>query len=448
MRFQASRFRCVSTFNNGVPVQVQVLAGTNVSASRLRTLAGFVDDRWRLNRRLTLSLGMRLDRYQPGLPEQQGPAGQTFTAVDPLLTFRNWGPRVGATVDLSGDGKTVLKLHYGTFWIYPGPFFATAFNPNPPGWSQSYLWTSDANGNGRWDPGEEGRLTAVSGGSASTQVDSGLKNTYVDQTTAYLEREVARDFGVRTGVVLNGRRQPYGTVDISRPLGGYSVPLEIVDPGPDGRAGSADDGNALTVYNLAPGYVGLRPVNVTTNLPYGDSAYDTWEITATKRQTGRWSLLASFTQTWSREAALGPGSDFSPNALLNSVDRQARFTNWQAKVNGTLSLPWGVRLVPLVRHQSGVPFARTFVRTLNYGNATLKAEPTSANRTPNITLADLRTEKALLVGRARTIGFVDVYNIFNTNAVQTLTTSSGGSWLRPTVITGPRIVRIGARLEW
>jgi hypothetical protein len=46
------------------------------------------------------------------------------------------------------------------------------------------------------------------------------------------------------------------------------------------------------------------------------------------------------------------------------------------------------------------------------------------------------------------MGFVDVYNLFNTNAVQTLTTTSGPAFLRPTVITGPRIARIGARLEW
>ena len=86
---------CVSTLNNGVPTQVQILLGPNVSKNDLTTAAGFVDDTWRLNRRVTLSLGMRLDRYQPILPAQEGPAGQTFAAIDPVLTFNNWGPRVG-----------------------------------------------------------------------------------------------------------------------------------------------------------------------------------------------------------------------------------------------------------------------------------------------------------------------------------------------------------------
>ena len=43
----------------------------------------------------------------------------------------------------------------------------------------------------------------------------------------------------------------------------------------------------------------------------------------------------------------------------------------------------------------------------------------AANRTPNITLFDMRTEKAFHVKDVRVMGFVDVYNILNTNAAQT-----------------------------
>ena len=160
------------------------------------------------------------------------------------------------------------------------------------------------------------------------------------------------------------------------------MPVTVIDPGPDGRAGSADDGGTLTAYNLTAEALGTPPVNLTTNLPDSDSEYYTWEITATKRQSARWSLLASFTHTWNHEAALGTGNDFTPNALINAAGSQDRFTTWQAKLNGTMSLPRGFRVVPVVRHQSGQPFARTFVRTLNYGNATIKAEPIAANRTP------------------------------------------------------------------
>ena len=439
---------CVSTLNNGAPAQVQLRLAPNVSKNALITAAGFVDDAWRLNGRVTLSLGMRLDRYQPILPEQEGPAGQTFTAIDPVVTFDNWAPRVGMSADLTGDGKTVLKLHYGQFWVYPGTNFTSAFNPNPSGWSQTYAWTNDANANGRWDPGEEGRLIAVSGGSASTRLDPNIANTYVRQASAYLEREVATDVGVRTGMVVNARRQPYGTINVSRPLGAYSVPIAVVDTGPDGRVPSSDDGGTVTAFSLTPESLGASPVNLTTNLPDSNSEYYTWEITATRRQHAGWSLLASFTETWSHEAALGTGNDFTPNALINTAGSQDHFRTWQAKLNGTINLRWGFLIVPVVRHQSGTPFARTFVQTLNYGSATIKAEPIAANRTPDITLVDVRAEKTFRINSVRVMGFFDVYNIFNTNAAQTLTTTSGGSWLRPTAITAPRVLRLGARLQW
>ena len=443
-----SACNCVSTLTNGVPAQVQILLGTNASSNELLTSAGYVDDTWRIRRRVTLSLGMRLDRYQPGLPEQEGPARQTFTAIDPVLTFNNWGPRVGVSADLTGDSKTVVKVHYGRFWLYPGAVFTAAFNPNPSGWSRTYLWTNDANGNGRWDPGEEGALSSVSGGSTSTRLDPGIVNTHVHQATAYIEREVATGFAVRTGVVVNAKRKPYGTINVSFPLSAYAVPITVVDPGPDGQRGSADDGATVIAYGLAPEFLGVPPVNLTTNLPDSDSDYYTWEITATKRPSTRWSLLASFTKTWNREAAMGTGNDFTPNALINATGSQLRFTTWQAKLHATMNLPLDLRVIPVVRSQSGLPFARTFVRPLNYGNATIRTEPIAANRTPTIALLDLRTEKAFSIAGARVKGFFDLYNVFNTNAEQTLTVSSGTSWLRPTAITGPRILRIGARLEW
>ncbi len=439
---------CVSTLNNGVPAQVQLVLGSNVSSSHLVTSAGFADDTWRISRRITLSLGVRLDRYQPVLPEQQGPDGQVFAAVDPVLTFRNWGPRLGASIDLTGGGTTVLKLHYGQFWLYPGAVFTSAFNPNPFGWSRTYLWTSDANGNGHWDHGEQGPLLSVAGGSASSRLDADIVNTHVRQTTAYLERELAPDFAVRTGVVLNARRDPYGTINANRPLSAYAAPVAVVDPGPDGRLGSGDDGGTATAFNLTPEALSLPPVNVTTNLPDSSSDYYTWEISATRRHSRRWSLLASVTRTWHREPALGTGSDFTPNALINATGSRLHFTTWQAKLQGAFSVPGGVRALPLIRAQSGTPFARTFVRSLNYGNAIIKAERADANRTPDILLADLRTEKAFSLGRARVVGFVDLYNMFNTNAEQTLTASSGAAWLRPTAITGPRTVRVGTRLDW
>ena len=60
---------------------------------------------------------------------------------------------------------------------------------------------------------------------------------------------------------------------------------------------------------------------------------------------------------------------------------------------------------------------------------------------PDAELSDGAAEKA-------SKGFFDVYNIFNSNANQAMTTSSGASWLRPTAITPPRIARLGIKFRF
>ena len=61
---------CVSVFNNNVPSQVVPLP---VAGRCRRPVSGlstaYANDSWQVNSRLTLNLGMRLDRYQPFLPD-------------------------------------------------------------------------------------------------------------------------------------------------------------------------------------------------------------------------------------------------------------------------------------------------------------------------------------------------------------------------------------------
>ncbi len=440
----------VSIFNNGVPTQVRIFLAPNVSENALWTHGAYVTDTWQATRQLTLTLGLRYDRQQPFLPAQQGPTGERFAAVDRVLVWHNWGPRLGGSYDLSGRGKTVVKAHYGQYWLYPASDFATDVNPNPPLWTRTYTW-SDLNRNGVWDPGEEGRLLAVSGGRAATTLDPALENTLVRQVTAYVEREVGPNVGVRSGFVWNGRRQVRAQVNVNRPLDAYSVPVPIRDPGPDGRLGTDDDGATLTAFNLSAAALALPVVNITTNLPAeADSDYYTWEVTATKRETGRWSLLASFAYTWSHESNLSGGASFTPNAFINTDEGRRKFTTWQGKLHATLHLRGDLRVMPVFRHQSGRPFGRTFVQTLNWGNATILAEPFNARRTDHINVVDVRVEKGLRLGGGalRLAGFLDIYNVFNANADQEVAVASGASFLRPTAITPPRIARLGVRVDW
>ncbi|MCC7177344.1 MAG: TonB-dependent receptor [Acidobacteria bacterium] len=439
--------QALSVLNNGVPTQVDIYQPGSESMNGLWTYSVYLNDTWRVNRRLTINAGLRFDRHSAYHPEQQGPAGQRFDRVDDIVSFNNWGPRLAVSYDVTGDAKTVAKASFGTFWLYPAADLASGLNANATMWWQRYAW-SDPNGNGYYDLGEEGRLLAVNGGRASQVFDPDLENTYVRQFTTYVEREIGNNFGVRTGFVWNGRRQVRGQINVNRPLDAYTVPVTFRDPGPDGRFNTADDGASLTGYNLSAEALALPVVNITTVLPGADSNYYTWEITATKRETSMWSMQASFAQTWSRETALGAGAGFTPNAFINADDEKLKSTTWQGKLLATLRLAKGFRLTPTLRHQSGTPFGRVFSQSFNWGVATIRAEPINAQRSPNLTVLDIRSEKGFDTRLGRLTGFFDVYNIFNTNAEQQITTTSGSSYLRPIAITPPRIARVGVKFVW
>ncbi len=69
----------------------------------------YVQDKWRVNNRLTLNLGLRTERegvpsFTPGLP------GISFDFQDKMA------PRIGGAFDLFGDGKTKISGFYG--WFY------------------------------------------------------------------------------------------------------------------------------------------------------------------------------------------------------------------------------------------------------------------------------------------------------------------------------------------
>ena len=189
-------------------------------------------------------------------------------------------------------------------------------------------------------------------------------------------------------------------------------------------------------------------MNITTNLGGADSDYYNWELTATRRETTFWSMQASFAHTWRQETALSAGAGYTPNAFINTDDERLVSTTWQAKLLATLKFRGDFRVTPTIRHQAGNPFGRVFTQTFNWGNATVRAEPIDAQRMPNVNVFDIRTEKAFRAGPGRITGFFDVYNIFNTNAEQDLTTTSGSSWLRPIAITPPRIARVGVKFVW
>ena len=107
----------------------------------------------------------------------------------------------------------------------------------------------------------------------------------------------------------------------------------------------------------------------------------------------------------------------NPNDTINTDNGRYVFGLWTAKINGSYDAPWGIRLTPAFRMQQGQPYARTFQATMNYGAQRFLAEPFGSQQQDNIYLFDVRVEKNFKLGGSRSIaGFIDGYNLTNTNA--------------------------------
>jgi len=466
-RFAGSYNNSLQILRSGAASEVMLFEPA-ASENGLYVLGSYVQDNWKVNTRLTLNLGLRFDYYRNFLPEQTHEAFSytttpiVFPAVSNMNTWNLPAPRLGVTYALTADGKTVLKGNYGKYWWNPGAQMSQDNNPNPEVWFRRYAW-NDLNNDKIYQPGEEGRLTSSAGGVATQVIDPNLKDSYTTEFAGWIEREVIADFGVRTGVVWRGERNLVvggggTTYNINRPFSAYTVPVQVKDPGPDALVNTADDGQFYTMYNLSPEALALPIVNTYTNIDGAESEYTTFELTGTKRMSHGWSAMLSFSKTWS--AAQNNtffGTGFRQNALVVSpadlinteADGQIKYTDWSLKLNGTWNGPWDLKISPMLRFQAGQNWGRTFQATMNYGTVRIAAEPLDTNRQRDIAVTDIRVEKQFGLGSGIKVGpFLDVYNIFNTNAEQNITWASGSSFLRPTAIVPPRVGRIGAKVTW
>ena len=114
----------------------------------------FAQDDWRVNKRLTLNLGLRWD-YLTAPTEAFG-RQSNFNIVtgaidvasgggDPLVqnNWHDFGPRAGFAYDLTGNGKTVVRGGYGIFYFLDRGGISNQLAQNPPFSGESQYNFSD-----------------------------------------------------------------------------------------------------------------------------------------------------------------------------------------------------------------------------------------------------------------------------------------------------------------
>ena len=411
----------------------------------------FITDTWSVGR-MTVNGGVRWDRYHGWLPEQNqlgatvGPvvvAAKSFAETD-LFTWNQIAPRIGVTFDLTGDGKTVLKGNYGLYWHNPGVGVSSDVNPNSGTKSATYGW-SDINGDRRYQAGEQTALQSASLEGA-VGLDPNIKAPYTHEASGWIERQLSDTIGVRAGYVYKAEEDLISLYIPTRGLdvfGRSGVPFTFVDIGVDGVRGTADD-RPLSYVGLPSANAGsLFPTTqVAMNLPQF-ARYKTIETSLNKRYGSKWSASLGGAYTWMTDFPNG----FPQNPNQPGVEDR---TVWNFKASGSYDAPFGIRLSPVLRHQSGSNYARTtsiaYPTGITGSGTTVYLEPMNANREDNVWVFDVRGEKTInFNARMRARLFVDFFNLTNSYASETISRATGLGYQRPAAILAPRTARVGVR---
>jgi hypothetical protein len=419
-------------------------------------------------KRLTVTGGVRWERLEGYLPEQSSPPSQYFPDLPrqfaeqrDVILWHTAGPRISAAYDVGGNGRTAIKGAAGRYYyiISTGGPLDTA-NPNA-NYSQQFAW-NDGNGDRRFQFGEQTGNPVISQANLATiSFDPDYRRPYTDEFTVGLDRELVP--ALRFSVNYTYRREKYPQAT-ENPANPFSTTLtERADTGRDGVAGTADDG-VFRFYNR------LATTNLTrfTNDPTSLQSYKGIEITATKRMSNRWQMLAGYTYSQTRISGLSV--NVNPNALINAagpVTGQLGDRPHQFKLTGTYMLPYyDIGLAANFNTQSGIAVTRQVNTALTVGGTTtVNVEPLGSTRLETRSVADIRVFKVVNFGRRSLEASVDFNNVANANTVWDVRTLSGTinlrqngdpagtintvpQFLSPAQVYGPRNIRFNVAFRF
>jgi len=414
-----------------VPQNVTLFATPQNDATAVNVLALFVQDSYSV-KRLTLLGGIRFEQLEGYLPSQSSPDSpfaaaniggfaaqpRSYPEIRNIVKWNTAGPRVSAIFDVTGDGKTAAKASVGRYYyiLSTGGGGVSSVNHNA-NYSETYGW-NDANGDHRFQLGEQTGAPVVSAvvvnGQVATSIDPNFARPYTDEYSAAVDRELMPN--TKLSVVYTYRREKLPQVTINPDNPYASTLTSAVDPGIDGVVGTADDGT----YGFFARTSALNR-SVITNDPTQLQSYKGVEITVTKRLSNRWQMLAGY--TLSKNELSGVSLDTSPNFLINANGNITSTANAdrpnQFKLTGMYIFPWHDVIVSgNFSAQQGPPITRQISRAVGFStNQIINLEPLGNTRLDTLTKVDLRLGKQFKFNNRSFEASVDFDNLLNADTI-------------------------------
>jgi hypothetical protein len=440
---------------------------------------------------------------QPVLPAQC----QDETSTDPvtgrqLQSFSNWAPRVSATYDLMGNGKTQIHSSYSLYYstkitlanqlnnlgsvalswgnMQNNGLCSTTNNAscwqdlnldrfiqaNEVSWVAGGITTPNGSGIPS-GPGRFNRDTGVLTPGANT-VDESTKIGRTREAIVGMQHELIPNLAVGVDYVYRNYDRGTATYPIGQQPGcETSTTMPCVTPGyPLGaiytvRNYYTDPETGITApyYTVTPGTVLTTGLSNVTMTSQNYSVYQGVILQANKRFADKWQLNSSitlqtnpgynvyYTNPTGREFTYGISSG---NRYLFKMSG-AYAIGWGVMVSGNFNMNDGANRTISIDGPGVVPLGSVnpsgTAQTIDYDSLTF--QPTGSERLVAVKLLDLGVSKtfALRGGRNRLKVMLDGFNVFNVNTI----TSWGSNNLNdsdfnaPDNIVPPRVIRFGAQ---
>jgi Carboxypeptidase regulatory-like domain len=473
-------------FDNGVPNQLTQSISPWVNSARAGWHAAFAQAQWTRDR-LTLQGAVRFDRAASWFPEQtEGPSRFLPSAIVIPKTrgvdsYKDITPRLGAVYDLSGSGRSAIKVTVGRYLEGVG-VIGTYANTNPTlrlpqttslfgpaGVTRSWI---DQNGNRAPDcdlTNPSAQDLRASGGDACGVMSNTSFGRYVLTNTfdpALLDGWGVRPSDWNVGVSLQQQIGSRAALDVSyvrRTFHGFSAA--------DNRALAASDFTPFSIVApldpRLPGGGGYTVAGLRDVVPEKAGQID--NFIADAGQYGRWSqrfdgIDVTFTVRSARNFTFAGGTS-TGQTVADTCGVRARLPELSTATTGTSAFGAGllssavtpvspychvafgvltqlrglatyvvpvldVQLATTFQSKPGPMLAANYVasnaevapslgRPLSGGaaNVTVNLIPPGARYGDRINQLDVRVARTFRIGRTRTRVAVDVYNALNASPV-------------------------------
>lgn len=448
----------VQVYNFGVPYQIYLYNGPLTHRENLTLDAGvYLEDTWKLSRRITLNPGIRFEHMNMSIPAQSssggiwqapGYPGIHQPAENGLVDWNTVSPRFGVAWDVFGDSRTALRGGVSKYDRLEGTTLVQNVNTNyiakntcP--WTSPVLPTSYA----ELQAGlaAEGPKATCSGfANVTAKIDPNIKRPYQIEYMVEAQRQLGERTAVSVGYYHRSFYDLYGVTNSSVPSSDYAA-TTINNP---------VTGQPLTVYNQMTN-IGVNSTFETT-LPVITQHYNGVEFTANTRFS-KGAFFGSF--TYGKDYGIPDGSttssDFNnPNTLVNLAGNLGYDAPFQIRAGGNYSVWKNIQLSGTLRENSGLPQQRTYnlpSGTLNQAQSVIVAAP-GAYRYPWQNLLDVRVSRSFTYKeRFHFEPLVDLFNVFNSSAItsqNTTVNSTNSSKLTPSAIDFGRLARFGGQITF